>query len=1130
MKFNAKKLLSSVLALAMTVSMLPGLNAFATENTTATEETDSVVKIGAEVLLESAEWKEYLKGKNVALFTNQVCVDADMNHLADKLYADPDINLVCMFGGEHGLRGAYQAGASVPHQIDATTGLINWSLYNGGTIDTEALGLSAIKSVEGCTDELNPKNPSRPTRVMLSGNQGEWYEPIDVILFDLQEIGSKTWTYITNLADMMGACVEAETYYNQSVELIVLDRPSPISSDVVEGTVADFNNSTGYGRIYLPSRYGMTMGELALMINGEDYCYYWTTSYPGGPENLYGVTTKASSGNSKGYWPFQTDLEEGDTEAIITAKNWVKETYKDKLSLGSCKVSVIPCEGYTRDMYWDETGLQFILPSPNMPTAEACLVYAGTVWTENLVVNEGRGTTLPFSIISAPYIDSEAFAERLNSLGLEGVIFRPCSTTTMIRNQLYYASVDYTDVLAHGVQIHVTDKRAYSTTKVGLAILLSLQAMYGVNKGDANEATLKADGEHFYAKTWNLDYTMGKDWGTSEIYGFAVGSSAEDTIAKIEELYERTEEELEPFLEIRENYLMDEYNVPEDKELVNTLEPQVTLGYEAFLENAAYTKDLKIGLVTNQSGVTTDLQHLADVFAADSNVNLTTLFSTGYGLRGEFQTAEDGEYTDEKTGLTVYRLNENAPTADQLKNVDMLVFDIQDTGARSSSVAELMASCIKACAESNKTFAVLDRPNPVGGESVEGPVDSTYGIPSRYGMTAGELAIYLANEQGVSNVKVYEMKGYDRDMFYDETGLQFIQTDLKIGNNESQTGYTALSWLEGTSFNYGWGTTKTYLFFGAPFVKEQMVDFANALNELELPGVRFRLAAMTPWANTTEEAGIIYAGEACYGVQMHIMDEHEFNAIETVVNILVTAQKFFGDDLTFNEKFTEIVGNEAIATAIKAGKSADEIIATFESDLTAFNTKREAALIYGVEKTVSAADYTDVAADASYFKAVDYMVSNGYMNGTSDTTFAPESELTRAQVVTILYRIAGEPSVKGLEVNFSDVEDSWYTAAVKWAVSEGIVTGHEDGTFRPNDAMTRDQMIAVLYRYAKKPTADSSALNGITDTATIPEYATSAMAWAVANGIISADNNALNAMSSASRAQTAVSFFSYLSK
>ena len=355
------RLLAFVLALVMVIGMCPALT-FSAKATETETEGSSTVKIGAEVLLESEYWQEYLSGKNVALFTNQVCVDAQMNHLADKLAASEDINLVCLFGGEHGLRGAAQAGAAVPHCIDATTGLINWSLYSGGTIDTEALGIAPL--AEGME---NPSSPNRPTRAMFTGNNGAWYEPIDVILFDLQEIGSKTWTYLYNLADLMAACVEAKKYYGQEVELIVLDRPSPISSDVVEGTMHASNNQTGYARFPIPSRYGLTMGEVALMYQGEGWSYFWQKTYPGGPENLYGSTTSLSSKTYKGLWPWENEVQEGDSAEIIAIKDKLTTDFANKLSLAECPVTVIPCEGYTRDMYWDETGLEFILPSPTCP-------------------------------------------------------------------------------------------------------------------------------------------------------------------------------------------------------------------------------------------------------------------------------------------------------------------------------------------------------------------------------------------------------------------------------------------------------------------------------------------------------------------------------------------------------------------------------------------------------------------------------------------------------------------------------------------------------------------------------------------------------------------------------------------
>ena len=728
-KITAKRLLAFVLALAMVIGMIPAATFHASAVETETEH-GSTVKIGAEVLLESEYWQEYLSGKNVALFTNQVCVDAQMNHLADQLAASENINLVCLFGGEHGLRGAAQAGAAVPHCIDATTGLINWSLYSGGTIDTEALGIAPL--AEGME---NPSSPNRPTRAMFTGNNGAWYEPIDVILFDLQEIGSKTWTYLYNLADLMAACVEAKKFYGQEVELIVLDRPSPISSDVVEGTMHASNNQTGYARFPIPSRYGLTMGEVALMYQGEGWSYFWQKTYPGGPENLYGSTTSLSSKTYKGLWPWENEVKEGDSAEIIAIKEKLTTNFANKLSLAECPVTVIPCEGYTRDMYWDETGLEFILPSPNMPTAEACLVYTGTVWFEGQPINEGRGTTQPFTTVTAPYItDADALAERLNGFGLDGVIFRPAHTTTLSTNQLL-ANTDYVGDLAHGVQIHVTDKRAFSPIEMQVYLMLTLQSMYGWET-----AAHKKDGEHFFTH-YQLDYRSGSDWCSTDLAAFPKGATDEQIVAEANRMLALMDEQTADYKVLREKYLLDEYNVPADKELVNTLEPQVTLGAEVYLKTAQH--DRKIALVTNQSGVTSELKHIVDLINAKSDVEVLSVITTGNGLRGEFQTAEDGVYTDAKTGLTVYRVHENGIPAEALNGVQEIVFDIQDTGSRYNGTVAFMAQCIEAAKANSLTFTVLDRPNPIGATAVEGPVDDVYGISTRHGMTAGELGFYL---------------------------------------------------------------------------------------------------------------------------------------------------------------------------------------------------------------------------------------------------------------------------------------------------------------------------------------------------------------------------------------------------
>ena len=315
-----------------------------------------------------------------------------------------------------------------------------------------------------------------------------------------------------------------------------------------------------------------------------------------------------------------------------------------------------------------------------------CLLYTS---------NEGRGTTKAFELISAPYIDPIDLAQRMNELNLPGVQFRPASITVYSGNQT--TGANYTNELSHGVQIHITDKRACSPIQMQTALFLMLQAMYA------------GTGDQAFNMPNSVDTRVGVSWVREEIQAFPKGATNEQVMEKTNEMLARMDEEVQDYLVIRDKYLMDEYNTPDDKELVNTRQPVVTLGYENLLANHMdLLEGKKVGLVANETSVDKDLNHLADTLIA-KGVNLTTLFSTGTGLRGEFQTSEAGQYTDSPvsqkgTGLPVYRLTDEGPTAEQLKDVDVLLFDMQDSGTRANSCVNLMADCMLSCAENGKSF------------------------------------------------------------------------------------------------------------------------------------------------------------------------------------------------------------------------------------------------------------------------------------------------------------------------------------------------------------------------------------------------------------------------------------------
>lgn len=373
--------------------------------------------LGVEVLLK--EQKDLIKGKRVGLITNPTGVDQNLNSIVDLLHNDPEITLTALYGPEHGVRGAAQAGQYVEFYTDEVTGLPVYSLYG---------------------------KTRKPTPEML--------ENVDVLLFDIQDVGTRFYTYIYTMALAMEAAEE------KGIPFIVLDRPNPLGGTKVEGPVLDPKFASFVGQYAIPLRHGMTVGELAKLFNKE-----------------FGI---------------------------------------------NADLTVVEMNGWKRKSYYDETGLPFVLPSPNMPTLDTALVYPGAALIEGTNVSEGRGTTKPFELIGAPFINSTELAKELNALKLPGVTFRAASFTPSISK--------HSGKLSHGIQIHVTDRDAYQPVETGLHIVKTIHDMYPEN------VTLTA----FFN---NL---IGNDWISQ---GIIDGMT-------VEEMKTRWEAELKEFNKVRNKYLL----------------------------------------------------------------------------------------------------------------------------------------------------------------------------------------------------------------------------------------------------------------------------------------------------------------------------------------------------------------------------------------------------------------------------------------------------------------------------------------------------------------------------------------------------------------------------------------------
>ena len=379
---------------------------------------------------------------------------------------------------------------------------------------------------------------------------------------------------------------------------------------------------------------------------------------------------------------------------------------------------------------------------------------------------------------------------------------------------------------------------------------------------------------------------------------------------------------------------------------------KVSPGIEVLLkEEKNVLSGKKVGLITNPTGIDSKLTSIVDLLHDDPDINLTGLFGPEHGVRGDAQAGASVEYyIDEKTGLPVYSLygKTKKPTPEMLKDVEVLVFDIQDVGTRYYTYIYTMAYAMEAAKENDIPFIVLDRPNPQGGESVDGPVlepefssfVGLYPIPLKHGMTVGELATLFNKEFKIgADLKVIKMKGWKRDMDYDDTGLPFVLPSPNMPTVSTTFVYPATGLIEGTNVSEGRGTTKPFELIGAPYINSD--ELAGKLNALRLPGVKFRAASFTPTFSK-------HAGKLSHGVEIYITDREEFKAVPTGLHIIKTIQDLYPGDFEFlaANNFNLLIGNGWIVSRIKAGSTVNEILKEYQVRQDAFKKVRKNYLLY----------------------------------------------------------------------------------------------------------------------------------------------------------------------------------------
>ena len=388
---------------------------------------------------------------------------------------------------------------------------------------------------------------------------------------------------------------------------------------------------------------------------------------------------------------------------------------------------------------------------------------------------------------------------------------------------------------------------------------------------------------------------------------------------------------------------------------------QVKTGLDNVEQYQSLFKGKKLGLITNHTAYNRQGRHIIDVMAELPGVQITALFGPEHGIRGQADAGQGVNSTRDSTiNVPIYSLygKTRKPTTEMLKNVDMLVFDIQDIGARFYTYIWTMALAMEAAAEHNIEFVVLDRPNPINGLAVEGNLlDTTFSsfvglfpIPVRHGMTVGELA-RLFNEQGWLKTKqklcltVIPVSGWKRSMWYDQTGLPFIKPSPNMPDLQTATVYPGICLLEGTNISEGRGTLTPFMYFGAPWINAD--SLAVWLNRLNLPGVWFKATVFTPVSIPGMSSQPKYENKRCNGVQIEITDRNLFEPYWSGIRIVELIYQHYQSHFEWRvNHFDRLCGTDAIRNAIIEGTDFTRLRRQWEKRLNEFMRLRNKFLLY----------------------------------------------------------------------------------------------------------------------------------------------------------------------------------------
>ena len=363
-------------------------------------------------------------------------------------------------------------------------------------------------------------------------------------------------------------------------------------------------------------------------------------------------------------------------------------------------------------------------------------------------------------------------------------------------------------------------------------------------------------------------------------------------------------------------------------------------------EKFAPLRDKHIGLITNHTGFDALGRSNIDLLAQASGLKLAALFSPEHGLAGRANESVASS-KDPTTGLSIYSLygDTRRPTAEMLEGVDALVFDIQDAGVRFYTYTVTMAYCMEEAAKRKIPFFVLDRPNPLGGEIVEGPMldpDKTsfvayFPIPVRYGLTIGELAQFFNSENHIgADLHVIPMRNWHRNYFFESTGIKWVPPSPALRTTKGSILYPGIEILQASGVSVGRGTQTPFEEFGAPWIDGEAV--AAALDERHLPGLRFESKSFIP-------IGGPHSGERCSGVSVRVTDRFVVRSMRLGLEIAEILQRLYPKDFD-TDKLVGLLGNAGTVQQIKDGVPPEKIVASWSDALASFDQVRRKYYLY----------------------------------------------------------------------------------------------------------------------------------------------------------------------------------------